>query len=158
MINEPQFRQIEGILQDDPTRPTVVMLHHPMTRDAQWTNIGGPTFTLKDANAQRLQAMFAAAPGVKLVLGGHTHRVRRNSPDEAAGPNPPVFLETASAKNWPTGGMHMRVFGDRIMVNFRHAVGAEALAWAQKTRWTTFGLQSAYSLGHHTSRNLVVRL
>ena len=158
VINESQFKQIEGILQDDPERPTVVMLHHPMTRDAKWTNIGGPTITLKDANAQRLQAVFAAAPGVKLVLSGHTHRVRRNTPDEAAGPNPPVFLETASAKNWPTGAMHLRVFGDQILVNFRHAVSAEALAWAQKTRWAMFGLQSAYSLGHHTSRNLVVGL
>jgi Icc protein len=156
VIAESQFAQIEGILQDDPTRPTVVLLHHPMTRDAQWTNMGGPTFTLENRDAQRLQAMFAAAPGVRLVLGGHTHRVRRNAPDAASGKRPPIYLDTASAKNWPTGAMHLRVFGDRIMVNFRHAVGPEALAWAQRTRWTTFGLQSAYSLGRHTSRNLVV--
>lgn len=158
VINPAQFEQIEGILQDDPSRPTVVMLHHPMTRDAQWTNIGGPTFTLDDGDAQRLQGMFAAAPGVRLVLGGHTHRVRRNAPDAASGARPPIYLETPSAKNWPTGATHLRVFGDRLLVNFQHAVGPEALAWAQRTRWTTFGLQSAYSLGHHTSRNLVVGL
>lgn len=158
VINGEQFTQIEEILQEDPLRPTVVMLHHPMTRDAQWTNIGGPDFTLADADAQRLQAVFAAAPGVRLVLGGHTHRVRRNTADPASGPRPPVYLETASAKNWPTGAMHLRVYEDRLTVNFRHAVGPEALAWAQRTRWSTFGLQSAYSLGRHTSRNLVVKL
>lgn len=153
-IEPQQFRQIEGFLRRDPNKPTVLMLHHPMTREAGWSNAAGPAFILRDPDLIRLQKMIQAAPGVKLVLAGHTHRAHRDKPDLDTHA---VFLETPAAKNWPTGATQLRFYSDGIAVNFRHNMGEEALDWASRTRWTNFGLAPEILLGPTDARNLVVR-
>lgn len=152
-IDPQQFLEIERMLLAQPRKNTIVMLHHPTTRDAAFTNIGGPAFVLRDSDLMRLQQLIARAPGVRLVLTGHTHRARKNKPDVNT---QAVFLECPSCKNWPTGVMHIRIYENGLMVNFRHHRSPEALIWAGRTRWTAFGLASQYQLGPVEARNLSV--
>ncbi|RAV34146.1 hypothetical protein CWC39_04830 [Corynebacterium heidelbergense] len=153
-IEPQQFTDIEKELASRPNQPTIILLHHPMTRDAAWSHVGGPAFILNDADMLRLQRLIAEAPGVRLVCSGHTHRARRDTPDL---PTRATYLETPSAKNWPTGATHLRIHTDGIYVNFRHAMGDAAFEWARRTRWTYFGLAPLLGLGPVEARNLVVR-
>lgn len=136
IIHEAQFQQIEAMLTRAPQKDTIILLHHPATRDAAWSNPAEPIFVLRDQDIMRLQDMVARAPGVRLVLNGHTHRARRNRPDVETSA---VFLECASAKNWPTGATHIRIFDGGLAVNFQHNRGEDALDWASRTRWTQCG-------------------
>lgn len=154
MISDEQFGQIQAIFAQDRTTPTVVMLHHPATRQAAWSNPAGPAFVLRDRDIMRLQRMIAAQNNIKLVLSGHTHRGRNNRPDVAKNT---VFLETPAAKNWPTGATQIRFFEDGMAVNFRQNSSEEALRWAARTRWTVFGLSPETMLGPLNSRALVIR-
>lgn len=154
MISDEQFRQIQDIFNQDRITPTVVMLHHPATRQAAWTNPAGPVFVLRDRDIMRLQRMIAAQNNIKLVLSGHTHRGRNNRPDIA---HNTVFLETPAAKNWPTGATQIRFYEDGMAVNFRQNTSEEALRWAARTRWTIFGLSPETMLGPLDSRALVIR-
>ncbi|MCT1452710.1 MULTISPECIES: metallophosphoesterase [unclassified Corynebacterium] len=153
MISPEQFEQIQGIFDEDRVTPTVVMLHHPATRQAAWSNPAGPAFVLRDRDIMRLQRMIAAQDNIKLVLTGHTHRGRKNRPDAAKNT---VFLETPAAKNWPTGATQIRFFADGMAVNFRQNSSEEALRWAARTRWTVFGLSPETMLGPLDSRALVI--
>ncbi|WP_273416585.1 metallophosphoesterase [Corynebacterium appendicis] len=154
MISREQFTQIQAIFDEDTVTPTVVMLHHPATRQAAWSNPAGPAFVLRDMDIMRLQRMIAAQDNIKLVLSGHTHRGRNNRPDVAKNT---VFLETPAAKNWPTGATQIRFFDDGMAVNFRQNSSEEALRWAARTRWTIFGLSAETMLGPLDSRALVIR-
>ncbi|TQL62993.1 calcineurin-like phosphoesterase family protein [Propioniferax innocua] len=153
-IASDQMDELGDILRSEPTRRTVVMLHHPVTNEAAFTNPGTPAFVLNRRDAMKFQRLVEQTPGVALVMAGHTHRSRHNRPDVAT---EAVFLETPAAKSWPTGATHLRFFDDGIMVNFRHNMGAEAHDWAMRTRWTQFGLSPALGSGTVDSRNMVIR-
>lgn len=153
MIEEEQFVQIERIFNEDRTTPTIVLLHHPCTRDAAWTNAGGPIFVLRDKDIMRLQGLIAAQNNIKLVMSGHTHRGRKNKPDTAVNT---VFLETPAAKNWPTGGTQIRFFEEGMVLTFRPNTSEEALRWAARTRWTIFGFSPSVMLGPIESRALTI--
>ncbi|GAB3078024.1 metallophosphoesterase [Corynebacterium aquatimens] len=153
MIEDAQFVQIERIFNEDRTTPTVVMLHHPCTRAAAWSNAGGPGFVLRDKDIVRLQELIAKQTNIKLVLSGHTHRARKNAPDAAKNT---VFLETPAAKNWPTGATQIRFFKDGMAITFRQNTSEEALRWAARTRWTIFGLSPSVMLGPIEARALTI--
>lgn len=154
MISKEQFVQIEEIFNADRLTPTIVLLHHPATRQAAWTNPAGPAFVLRDRDVMRLQRLVAKQNNIKLVMSGHTHRGRNNRPDAAKNT---VFLETPAAKNWPTGATQIRFFEDGMAVNFRQNSTEESLRWAARTRWTIFGLSPETMLGPLNSRALVIR-
>ncbi|WP_165841678.1 metallophosphoesterase [Corynebacterium heidelbergense] len=61
-IEPQQFTDIEKELAFRPDQPTIILLHHPMTRDAAWSNVGGPAFILDDADMLRLQRLYRRSP------------------------------------------------------------------------------------------------
>lgn len=148
-----QMAAIADELRADPDRPTLALAHHPVTREAAWTNMSGPVFTLNDAQSTVLQGHLAAAPGAFMMAAGHTHRARRTAGDVASGVD---FVETGSCGGYPGGYTLLRVFSGGYMLNFHRTGGEDALAWDARSRWAGYGLNPEYTLGTVADRNYVV--
>ncbi|MGI5218138.1 metallophosphoesterase [Nocardia sp. CA-290969] len=153
-IDAEQMSTLRALLRAEPDRPTLVFGHHPVTREAGRTNLGGPGFILDRRDAVSLQQLYGRAPGVFLHHSGHTHRNRRTRPDT---PVPVEFLEVASIKEYPAGYALLRLYEGGYMVTFQTTRTAAARRWSARTRGQLFGLQSRYSLGSVADRNHVVR-
>lgn len=153
-IDSEQMSTLRGLLRAEPDRPTLVFGHHPVTREAGRTNLGGPGFILDRHDAAALHQLYGRAPGVFLHHSGHTHRNRRTRPDV---PVPVEFLEVASIKEYPAGYALLRLYEGGYMVTFQTTRTAAARRWSARTRGQLFGLQSRDSLGSVADRNHVVR-
>jgi hypothetical protein len=134
-------------------QPTLVFGHHPVTDQSAFTIVAGPSFGLDRRDAARLEALYAAAPGVFLHHAGHTHRNLRTSSPAAPGVE---FLEVAAAKEYPGGFALLRVYQGGYMVSFCKSSGDLARQWSHTTAGEYLGLYPAYTLGSLTDRNHVV--
>lgn len=152
-IEPYQHEAIEVELAADPHRPTLVLAHHPVTREAAFTNASGPSFVLPQPDADRLQAAFTRAPGVFLMAAGHTHRARRTAPDAARDVD---FVEFGSCAGYPGGYTIVSLYTGGYMVNFHRTGTPEALDWSARSRWAAYGLNPEYTLGTTAHRNYVV--
>nr|WP_120491759.1 metallophosphoesterase family protein [Corynebacterium lactis] len=150
-INERQMRAVRAELAADPERPTIMFAHHPFTRDAVRSHIGGPAFMMDWEQSLALQRVAAATPGVKGVFAGHTHRSRRGIADVGS----TDFCERGSSLGYPGGYTRVRVHTDGYQVTFHRTRTPESLAWSTKTRWSMFGLEPELMLGKISDRNYV---
>ena len=115
VMSEQQFAFVRDELRRDPDRPTLVVGHHPVTIESTIVNISPIRFDLEPAQAQALQELYVAAPGVFLNGAGHTHRNKRTistvSPDV-------TFQELGAAKEYPGGFTLLRMFTGGFALNF----------------------------------------
>lgn len=152
-IADSQFEQLSDTLLSDPTQPTLVFGHHPVTDKAAAEAVAGPKFLLDRKSAHRLEQLYAKTPGVFLHHSGHTHRNRRTSSSVA----PHVaFLEVASIKEYPGGYSIVRVFEGGCMATFHRNKTPEALQWSEASSRQTFGLQPAVTLGAVADRSFTL--
>jgi hypothetical protein len=152
-IGDDQLAALRDVLAEQPDQPTLVFGHHPVTEESAFTIVAGPSFGLDRGDAARLEALYAATPGVFLHHSGHTHRNLRTSSPVAAGVE---FLEVAATKEYPGGFALLRVYQGGYMVNFYKSSGDLARQWSQTTSGEYLGLYPAYTLGTLTDRNHVV--
>lgn len=69
-LDESEVRWLDGILREDPERPTIVLMHHPpFVTGMYWMDYGGCD------GSDRLKAVIDAHPNVVAVLAGHVHRM-----------------------------------------------------------------------------------
>lgn len=153
-IAESQFATLERELSRHRRTPTLVMAHHPVTRESAVTNAAGPTFVLNTADAGRLQNMMAEVPGIFMMHAGHTHRIKRTCPDTAKHVD---FVELGAAAGYPGGYTLLHVFSGGYMMNFHRTSTPLALEWTSRSRWVAYGLNSEYLVGDAADRNYVVR-
>jgi 3',5'-cyclic-AMP phosphodiesterase len=151
-IEDEQFGILQQVLADQPGRPTLVFGHHPVTDQSAYSTIAGPSFDLDRADAGRLQALYAATPGVFFHHAGHTHRNLQTSSPVATGVD---FQEVAATKEYPGGFALMRLYQGGYMVNFYKSSSALARQWSQTSSGEYLGLYPAYTLGALTDRNRV---
>jgi Icc protein len=123
-----------------------------VTDESAYSTIAGPSFDLDRADAARLEALYAATPGVFFHHSGHTHRNLRTSSPVAVGVD---FLEVAATKEYPGGFALLRVYEGGYMANFYKSSSALARQWSQTTSGEYLGLYPAYTLGALTDRNHV---
>jgi 3',5'-cyclic-AMP phosphodiesterase len=151
-IDDDQFGALAQLLAADPDQPTLVFGHHPVTDESAYSTIAGPSFDLDRADAARLEALYAATPGVFFHHSGHTHRNRRTTSPVAAGVD---FLEVAATKEYPGGFVLVRVHEGGYMANFYKSSSALARQWSQTSSGEYLGLYPAYTLGALADRNHV---
>lgn len=158
VIDPAQFERLEATLAEDPERPTLTMCHHPVTRDAQRTNVSGPGFVLDDPDAMRLQGILANTPGAFLHMGGHTHRTRRGAADVLPADGRPAaeYLEAGVAVSYPGNYTRLGLYTGGYTVNLYRIASPLALRWIERSRHTYFGLVPEYLLGTFGDRNHVV--
>ena len=152
-IDDAQFTALTEVLADDPHRPTLVFGHHPVTDESALSTISGPSFDLDRADAARLEALYAATPGVFFHHAGHTHRNKRTSSPVATKVE---FLEVAATKEYPGGFALLKVYEGGYMLNFHKSSSALARQWSQTSSGEYLGLYPAYTLGTAADRNHVV--
>ena len=150
----PQDR-LEEIVEDlrahDGT-PTFLFGHHPVSEEGRATTIGGPGFSLSDADAQALERAIAGTSVVG-VYSGHTHRNKRSH--SVVAPDIP-FIELGAVKEYPGGYGLVKVYERGYMVNFYKTKGDEARAWSEQSRGEYLGLYPYYTLGTFADRNFTV--
>jgi len=151
-IDDDQFDALAQVLGHHPDQPTLVFGHHPVTDESAYSTIAGPTFDLDRADAARLEALYAATPGVFFHHSGHTHRNLRTTSPVATGVD---FLEVAATKEYPGGFVLLRVYEGGYMANFYKSSSALARQWSQTSSGEYLGLYPAYTLGALTDRNHV---
>jgi 3',5'-cyclic-AMP phosphodiesterase len=149
-IEDSEFSMLEQVLAENPDQPTLVFGHHPVTDESAYSTIAGPSFDLDRADAARLEALYAATPGVFFHHSGHTHRNLRTTSPVATGVD---FLEVAATKEYPGGFTLLRVYEGGYMANFYKSSSALARQWSQATSGEYLGLYPAYTLGALTDRN-----
>ena|GEM_PF-6986092 len=71
-LSDAQFGCLAQELSRHRHTPTLMMAHHPVTRESAVTNAAGPTFVLNTADANRLQELMADVPGILMMHAGHT--------------------------------------------------------------------------------------
>lgn len=152
-IGDAQFEELEAVLAQNPEQPTLVFGHHPVTDASALSTLSGPGFDLDRADAARLEALYAATPGVFFHHSGHTHRNQRTASPVATGVE---FLEVAATKEYPGGFALLKVYEGGYLVNFRKNSTALARQWSQTTSGEYLGLYPAYTLGTTADRNHVV--
>ena len=152
-IDDAQFELLTEILAENPTQPTLVFGHHPVTDEAALTTIAGPGFDLDRPDAARLEALYAATPGVFFHHSGHTHRNQRTSSPVATSVE---FLEVAATKEYPGGFALLKMYEGGYMLNFYKSSSTLARQWSQTTSGEYLGLYPAYTLGTAGDRNHVV--
>ncbi|MEJ5920446.1 MULTISPECIES: metallophosphoesterase family protein [unclassified Corynebacterium] len=153
-ISAEQLDAVEAELMADPLRPTFIMAHHPVSEEAAFSNVAGPSFTLNLHDSARLQRAIAQAPGVFLVAAGHTHRAKRTSGRVASDV---TFVETPAAKAYPGGYTLVHVYSGGYQVNFHRIMNEQALEWASRARWAVWGLEPEPLLGTVQDRNFSVQ-
>jgi len=141
-------------LADHDGTPTFVFGHHPISEEGRGTAIGGPGFSLSQADAQRVEEAIADSSVVG-VYSGHTHRNKRTR--SAIAPNVP-FIELGATKEYPGGYGLVRVYEGGYMVNFHKTKADAARAWSEQSRGEYLGLYPYYTLGGFADRNYVVEL
>jgi Icc protein len=153
-IGDAQFAELTEVLASRPDQPTLVFGHHPVTDESAVTTIAGPSFDLDRADAARLEALYARAPGVFFHHSGHTHRNKRTSSPVATGVE---FLEVAATKEYPGGFARLRIYAGGYLVSFYKSSSALARQWSQVSSGEYLGLYPAYTLGTAADRNHAVR-
>jgi len=152
-LSATQWDFVTKTLKDDPDRPTLVFGHHPVTPEASATSVPPLTFAIEAEQAQQLEDMYAASPGVFLHHAGHTHRNRRTIGLTASGV---VFQEVAAVKEYPGGFTLVRVHEGGYAMNFYKTRSELAKEWSERTRQEYLGLVPYYVFGTIADRNSVV--
>ncbi|MBV7295915.1 hypothetical protein KRX51_08335 [Corynebacterium sp. TAE3-ERU12] len=124
-----------------------------MTAQAAFNNAAGPAFTLDLGDSAKLQRVLDDAPGVFLMVAGHTHRCKRTGGDAATTVD---FVETAACKDYPGGYTLVHLYTGGYQVNFYRVDKQECLEWAARARWASFGFQPELTLGSLSDRSYVV--
>ena len=151
-ISPEQLDAVHAELLADADRPTFVFAHHPITRDAAYTNAGGPGFIVPEDQARRLQESLAATPGAAAMFAGHTHRTRRGRADVGH----VDFCERGACLGYPGGYTLLDVREGGYMVTFHRTPARESLDWSARTRWSLLGFEPEYMLGSVEDRNYSV--
>jgi 3',5'-cyclic-AMP phosphodiesterase len=133
--------------------PTFVFGHHPISEEGRATAIGGPGFSVSQAEAQAVEEAIRDVGSVVGVYSGHTHRNKRTH--SAIAPNVP-FIELGATKEYPGGYGMVRVYEGGYMVNFHKTKADSARAWSEQSRGEYLGLYPWYTLGTFADRNFTV--
>lgn len=151
-ISPEQLDAVHAELLSDADRPTFVFAHHPITRDAAYSNIAGPDFIVPEDQARRLQESLAATPGAAAMFAGHTHRTRRGRADVGHVDS----CERGACLGYPGGYTLLDVREGGYMVTFHRTPSRESLDWSARTRWSLAGFEPEYMLGSTEDRNYSV--
>jgi hypothetical protein len=152
VLSEEQFAFLGAELDAVPEQPTLVIGHHPVTIESTVTSVPPVTFDMDPQQAARLEALYAAHPGVFLHHAGHTHRNKRTLSTTAPDV---VFQEVAAVKEYP-GGFHLlRVFTGGYALNFYKFRDRLAQEWSERSRQEYGGAYPFYVLGNVADRNSV---
>lgn len=152
-LSEVQWDFVTAALKAEPDRPTLVFGHHPVPLESTVTSVPPVQFNLDLQQGQRLEALYAGAPGVFLHHAGHTHRNKRVVGTTATGV---VFQEVAAVKEYPGGFTVVRVHEGGYASNFYKTRSDLAREWSERTRQEYLGLVPYYVHGTIGDRNSVV--
>lgn len=73
-LSDASLKWLESVLNESPTRPTLIFLHHPPVKvGSQWID------ALMLQNSADLDRVLSSAPGVRGIFSGHIHQERRAS-------------------------------------------------------------------------------
>jgi 3',5'-cyclic-AMP phosphodiesterase len=129
---------------DATTDPVIVMGHHPLFAPDLDNPRHFDGVTPEDSAA--LVAALVASPNVVAYTAGHTHRCRRVV--IAGLPS----VEVACVKDYP-GAWAEYLIGETGIAQVVHrARGADAVAWAEKTRGMFDGYYGTYAMGELADR------
>jgi len=136
----------------DRAAPTLLLMHHhpvvPEERDTYPNTIG-----LRPEHSLALFERLRAAPEVKGVLVGHTHRNRIRS-YERAGPVP--FIEVNNSKDYPGGFAHYRLYADgHFRQEVHRTASPRALHHATRCRDLFRGYYRRFAFGRLAERSYV---
>lgn len=152
-LSPAQWDFVTRSLAADKERPTLVFGHHPISLESSATTAEPLIFDLDLQQGRKLEATYAATPGVFLHHSGHTHRTRRTIGTTATGV---AFQEVCATKEYPGGFMLLRVHEGGYALNFYKMRGELAKEWSERTRQEDFGGYPYYTFGNVRDRNSVV--
>jgi hypothetical protein len=153
VLSPAQMSFVRAELGKDRDRPTLVVGHHPMSAESDFTTVPPITFDMNQRQAAQLERLFATAPGVFFHHSGHTHRNKRTKALRSPGV---VFQEVSAVKEYPGGFTLLRVFTDGYIVNFYKFRSILAREWSERTRQAYFGGYPFYVAGTIADRNYAV--
>ena len=154
VLSDTQFEFVRETLAAEPDRPTIVFGHHPVSLESSVTTTEPIIFDLDQQQAMKLEALYAAAPGVFLHHAGHTHRNKRTISENAPGV---VFQEVAATKEYPGGFTMLRVHTGGYALNYYKFKDPMAQEWAERSRPEYGGLAPFYTYGNMADRNAVFK-
>jgi hypothetical protein len=152
-LGAAQWDFVTKALVAEPDRPTLVFGHHPVPLESTFTSVPPVQFNLDLQQGQRLESLYAKAPGVFLHHAGHTHRNKRVVGTTATGV---VFQEVSAVKEYPGGFTMVRVHEGGYAMNFYKTQSDLAREWSERTRQLYLGGYPYYVLGTIGDRNSVV--
>ena len=153
ILSEEQFSWFASDLAAHHEQPTLVFGHHPITVESTVVNANPVRFDLDPAQAMRVEALYAATPGVFFHQAGHTHRNYRSVGTTATHV---TFQETGAVKEYPGGFSLLRLFTGGYAVNFYKTRADLAREWSERTRQEDFTVGPFYVFGGVGDRNYVV--
>lgn len=152
LISAPQMDAVRTEIHKDADRPTFLFAHHPITRDAAFSNQGGPLFVVPDNQVQQFQSIVSEGPGTASVFAGHTHRSRRGRADVGN----VDYCERGASIGYPGGYTLVDVYQGGYIVSFHRIPTRESLDWSARTRWALLGVEPEVMLGNVFDRNYLV--
>lgn len=153
MLSDEQFSWFSADLAAHSEQPTLVFGHHPITVESTVVNANPVRFDLDPAQAQQVEALYAANPGVFFHQAGHTHRNYRTTGTTATDV---TFHETGAVKEYPGGFTLLRLYTGGFAVNFYKTRADLAREWSERTRQEDFTVGPFYVFGGVGDRNYVV--
>jgi hypothetical protein len=155
-LSPAQFSWLRHELRKEPDRPKLVFGHHPISLESDVVNDEPLIFDLDFDQSQRIQKLYAKAPGVFFHHQAHTHRNYRSASTEA----PHVtFQEVGATKEYPGGFTLLRIHEHGYAANFYKTRSELAREWSERTRgeYLGVGLSAFYQSGSIADRNYVVK-
>jgi predicted phosphodiesterase len=131
-------------LATETTGPVLVFGHHNIFDVENGNRSGNPYFGINAEDSDSFVGVFSWHENLVGYFAGHTHRnrVRRFEKSRQM-----PFGEIACVKDYPGAWAEYRVYEGGYTQVMRRASGADAFAWAEKTRAMYAGVYRDYALG-----------
>lgn len=152
-IHDAQMDAFRTEMQHDPSVPTIVMSHHPLSRQQAATAFGSRPFLMDKRSANEIERIEAAAPGTFLHLSGHTHRGRRSRGHIATGVE---FLETPASGEFPNVYTLIDLYTGGYMVTNHRPRTRRVFDRMVPERWSSKGVLPEGTLYRTDHRNFAV--
>lgn len=152
-IRPSQIEAFRAEMESDPSVPTIVMSHHPLSFEQAATAWGSRPFLMDKRSATQVEHIEAAAPGTFLHLGGHTHRGRRSRGHIATNVE---FLETPASGEFPNVYTLIDLYTGGYMVTSHRPNTARVRGRMVPERWSSHGVLPEGTLYRTDNRNFTV--
>lgn len=152
-LHSAQLEAFRNELASDPNAPTIVLSHHPLTRQQAATAWGSRPFLMDKCSATEVERIEASAPGTFLHLGGHTHRGRRSRGHIATGVE---FLETPASGEFPNVYTLIDLYTGGYMVTSHRPDTTRVRGRMVPERWSSHGVLPEGTLYRTDHRNFTV--